>query len=51
MARSETSLVELYWVIFHEVMETGDKTFIREVTKIEKGWLVEYAPEFYKIQR
>jgi ATP-dependent RNA helicase DDX35 len=39
------------WVIFHEVMETGDKTFIREVTKIEKGWLVEYAPEFYKIQR
>ena len=39
------------WVIFHEVMETGDKIFIREVTKIEKGWLVEYAPEFYKIQR
>jgi len=39
------------WVIFHEVMETGNKTFIRDVTKIEKGWLVEYAPEFYKIQR
>lgn len=39
------------WVIFHEVMETGDKTFIRDVTKIQKGWLVEYAPEFYKIQR
>lgn len=37
------------WVIFHEVMETGSKTFIRDVTKIEKGWLVEYAPEFYKI--
>ncbi|KAL2071533.1 hypothetical protein VTL71DRAFT_12768 [Oculimacula yallundae] len=37
------------WVIFHEVMETGTKTFIRDVTKIEKGWLVEYAPEFYKI--
>jgi ATP-dependent RNA helicase DDX35 len=39
------------WVIFHEVMETGNKTFIRDVSKIEKGWLLEYAPEFYKIQR
>jgi ATP-dependent RNA helicase DDX35 len=38
------------WVIFHEVMETGNKTFIRDVSKIEKGWLVEYAPEFYKIR-
>lgn len=37
------------WVIFHEVMETGDKTFIRDITKIEKGWLIEYAPEFYKL--
>lgn len=37
------------WVIFHEVMETGDKTFIRDITKIEKNWLVEYAPEFYRI--
>lgn len=37
------------WVIFHEVMETGSKTYIRDVTKIEKGWLVEYAPEFYKL--
>ncbi|KAM7208670.1 P-loop containing nucleoside triphosphate hydrolase protein [Naviculisporaceae sp. PSN 640] len=36
------------WVIFHEVMETGSKTFIRDITKIEKGWLLEYAPEFYK---
>jgi ATP-dependent RNA helicase DDX35 len=39
------------WVVFHEVMETGSKTFIRDVTKIEKGWLVEYAPEFYKFQK
>lgn len=38
------------WVIFHEVMETGDKTFIRDITKIEKGWLLEYAPEFYKMK-
>ena len=36
------------WVIFHEVMETGNKTFIRDITRIEKPWLLEYAPEFYK---
>ncbi|TKA53381.1 hypothetical protein B0A49_10648 [Cryomyces minteri] len=39
------------WVVFHEVMETGNKTFIREVTKIEKGWLVEYAPDYYQVKR
>ncbi|KAL7962404.1 P-loop containing nucleoside triphosphate hydrolase protein [Trichoderma compactum] len=37
------------WVVFHEIMETGDKTYIRDITKIEKNWLVEYAPEFYKL--
>jgi ATP-dependent RNA helicase DDX35 len=39
------------WVVFHEVMETGNKIFIRDITKIEKAWLLEYAPDFYKIQR
>ncbi|KAL7926491.1 P-loop containing nucleoside triphosphate hydrolase protein [Trichoderma austrokoningii] len=37
------------WVIFYEIMETGDKTYIRDITKIDKNWLVEYAPEFYKL--
>ncbi|KZL80686.1 helicase associated domain-containing protein [Colletotrichum incanum] len=37
------------WVIFHEVMETGTKTFIRDITKIDRNWLVEYAPEFYQV--
>ncbi|KAJ0159050.1 putative ATP-dependent RNA helicase DHX35 [Colletotrichum tanaceti] len=37
------------WVIFHEVMETSTKIFIRDVTKIDKNWLVEYAPEFYQV--
>ena len=37
------------WVIFHELMETGDKTYIRDICKIEKGWLLEYAPEFYQV--
>ncbi|KAF2222855.1 ATP dependent RNA helicase [Elsinoe ampelina] len=39
------------WVIFHEVMETGDKIFIRDITKIEKSWLTEYAPNYYKLSR
>lgn len=38
------------WVVFTEVMETGEKTFIRDVTKIEKGWLVEYGGEFYRVK-
>jgi len=36
------------WVIFHEAMETGEKTFMRDIAKTEKSWLLEYAPEFYK---
>jgi ATP-dependent RNA helicase DDX35 len=31
-------------------METGEKTFIRDVTSIEKGWLVEYGREFYRVK-
>ncbi|OJD35525.1 atp dependent rna [Diplodia corticola] len=38
------------WVIFHEIMETANKTFIRDITKIEKGWLLEYAPQYYSIR-
>jgi ATP-dependent RNA helicase DDX35 len=38
------------WVVFTEVMETGEKVFIRDVTKIEKAWLMEYAPEFYRVE-
>jgi ATP-dependent RNA helicase DDX35 len=36
------------WVIFHEIMETGSKTYIRDITKIQRSWLVEYAPQFYQ---
>ncbi|KAL9129090.1 MAG: hypothetical protein Q9217_002362 [Psora testacea] len=38
------------WVIFHEILETGNKTFIRDITKIEKAWLLEGAVgEYYQI--
>ncbi|KAI0484431.1 P-loop containing nucleoside triphosphate hydrolase protein [Xylariaceae sp. FL0804] len=36
------------WVIFHEAMETGSKIFIRDVTKVDKTWLVEYSSGFYQ---
>ncbi|TGO80034.1 hypothetical protein BELL_0016g00080 [Botrytis elliptica] len=38
------------WVVFSEVVEVGGKVYIRDLSKIEKGWLVEYAPEFYKMK-
>ncbi|KAL8739023.1 MAG: hypothetical protein Q9181_000305 [Wetmoreana brouardii] len=39
------------WVIFHEILETGDKTFIRDITKIEKSWLLEDTlSTYYRIQ-
>ncbi|KKK21668.1 hypothetical protein P175DRAFT_0452838 [Aspergillus ochraceoroseus IBT 24754] len=38
------------WVIFHEILQTGEKTFIRDITKIEKSYLLEYAPNYYKSQ-
>ena len=31
-------------------METGNKTFIRDVTKVEKNWLLEYASNYYKVK-
>ncbi|KAK2066327.1 hypothetical protein P8C59_000156 [Phyllachora maydis] len=36
------------WVIFHEIMETSGKTYIRDITNIEKAWLLEYAPGFFQ---
>lgn len=38
------------WIVFHEIMETSNKTYIRDVSKIEKGWLLEYAPDFYQVK-
>ena len=35
--------------MFHEVMETTNKVFIRTVSKIQKAWLLEYAADFYRV--
>lgn len=36
------------YVIFHELLETGEKIFIKDVSKIEKQWLVDYSNGYYK---
>lgn len=38
------------WVIFHEIMDTSTKTYVRDISKIEKNWLLEYAPSFYQVK-
>jgi ATP-dependent RNA helicase DDX35 len=37
------------FVVFDEVVETGEKIYIRDVSKIEKGWLVELGEGYYRV--
>lgn len=39
------------WVIYHEIMETRGKIYIRDLTTIEMDWLTEYAPEYYRVKQ
>lgn len=39
------------WVIFNEVLETGKKKFMRDITTIKKEWLLELAPHYYTIEK
>ncbi|CCJ29153.1 unnamed protein product [Pneumocystis jirovecii] len=38
------------WVIFNEVLETGKKIFMRDITTVKKEWLLELAPHYYTIE-
>lgn len=38
------------YVIFHELLETSDKVYIKDVSKIEKQWLVDYSGGYYNIK-
>lgn len=38
------------YVVFSELLETSQKVFIRDISKIEKGWLLEYGAGYYKIR-
>ncbi|CAG9790132.1 unnamed protein product [Diatraea saccharalis] len=36
------------WVVFASVQATGDKTYMRDMMTIDKTWLLEIAPHYYK---
>ncbi|RVE41455.1 hypothetical protein evm_013900 [Chilo suppressalis] len=36
------------WLVFASVQATGDKTYMRELMTIDKNWLLEIAPHYYK---
>lgn len=38
------------WVVYTEIMETRGKIYIRDLSSVEMDWLVEYAPEYYKVK-
>lgn len=38
------------WVVYTEIMETRGKIYIRDCSTVEMEWLMEYAPEYYKVR-
>ncbi|KAJ4985839.1 ATP-dependent RNA helicase DHX35 [Stagonosporopsis vannaccii] len=38
------------WVIYTEVLSTRDKIYIRDLSSVDMDWLIEYAPEYYKVK-
>ncbi|XP_072934043.1 probable ATP-dependent RNA helicase DHX35 [Epargyreus clarus] len=36
------------WVVFASVQSVGDKTYMRDMMTIEKSWLLEVAPHYYR---
>lgn len=36
------------YVVFQELLQTGDKIYIKDVSKVEKRWLVELSGGYYK---
>lgn len=38
------------YVIFHELLETSDKIYIKDISKVEKSWLVDFSGGFYNIK-
>ncbi|KEF61953.1 uncharacterized protein A1O9_03525 [Exophiala aquamarina CBS 119918] len=38
------------YVIFHELLETSDKVYIKDISKVEKSWLVDFSGGFYNVK-
>lgn len=39
------------YVLFHELLETGDKIYIRDITKVEKSWVLEAGKNYYQVKQ
>lgn len=38
------------YVIFHEVLETGGKVYIKDLSKVQKAWLVDLSRGYYNVK-
>ena len=38
------------YVLFYELLETGDKVYIKDISKIEKGWITELGGSYYQVK-
>ena len=38
------------YVVFHELLETGQKVYIKDLSKVEKRWLVEFGGGYYNLK-
>ncbi|KAF2828976.1 P-loop containing nucleoside triphosphate hydrolase protein [Ophiobolus disseminans] len=38
------------WVVYTEIMETRGKVYVRDLSAVEMEWLVEAAPEYYRVR-
>lgn len=38
------------YVLFHELLETGDKVYIKDISKIDKSWITELGGSYYRVK-
>lgn len=39
------------YIVFHDLLETGDKIYLKDISKIEKSWILEFGRNFYQVSR
>lgn len=38
------------YVVFNELLETGEKMYIRDISKVERGWVLESGGRYYQVK-
>lgn len=38
------------YVVFHELLETGEKVYLKDISKVEKRWLVDLGGGYYNLK-